>query len=232
MFSNIILAAAALSVATAQAKQIPALAQRSFIEGRQDSDDGGLDDLDPACESALSSLLPIYSSAPTPPADLTLPDDPCVTPTFTGAQAAEWTSYTSAALDWFTSHSDEVYSLVTDCPVLAAQASGALTDIPVCSSIVGGADVTGSSSSSVPAQTTAPSDGGESSTSASAGVTGSGSGPGSGSTGPTTSHSGSSSPSSTGTPTPTPNAAPRETGFVVAAAALAAAGFMGAVAAL
>ncbi|KAI1201770.1 hypothetical protein F5X97DRAFT_12460 [Nemania serpens] len=209
MLSNIFLATTVIGLAAAQ---VPAIARRDFLENRQ------TDGLDPECASAVSDISSLYSSVPTPPADLlsvTLPSDPCVTPTFTGKLQSEWATYTSEALQWYTSHSDELLSFVTACSGLV---NGAIaTGIPVCSS-----EVTGVSSPAATTTTTTPA-----THSSSSGASGSTPGPtsASSSAGPA---AGSGSPSST---VPTPNAAPRETSFVVAAA-VAAAGFMGAVAAL
>ncbi|KAI3332397.1 hypothetical protein HD806DRAFT_480438 [Xylariaceae sp. AK1471] len=209
MFSKVILAAAAIGAVTAQ---VPAIAKREFIENRQD------DGLDPACESALSAVMPLYSELPTPPADLlsmTLPADPCVTPSFTGKLGEEWSSYTSEALQWYSSHSDELNSIVTACSDIAAQA-GAITGVPVCTSGLGGLP---GATTSAPAQTTSESGSSPTTSDATKPASGSPS-----STGASSSGSPSTSSVSTG-------AAPRETGFVVAAAA-AAVGFMGAIAVL
>ncbi|KAI0458616.1 hypothetical protein F5B21DRAFT_458793 [Xylaria acuta] len=199
MVSKALLAATVIGAATAQ---LPAIAKRDFIENRQLD---GLD-VDPTCASALTAVSTLYSSLPTPPADLlsvTLPADPCVTPSFTGKLQSEWSAYTSEALVWYSSHSDELLNFVTACSGLVGDAVA--TGLPVCSSDLAGlATTTGSSSS--PAITDATSSG----------------------AGPSTGAPSSGSPSSTAS---TPNAAPRETGFVLAAA-VAAAGFMGAVAAL
>ncbi|GAP82713.1 hypothetical protein SAMD00023353_0102490 [Rosellinia necatrix] len=201
MFSKALLAATVIGAATAQ---VPALAKPDFIK-RGEFD--GLD-LDPKCESALADASTLYSSVPTPPAALlseTLPADPCVTPTFTGKLQSEWASYTSEAEAWYTSHSDELLNFVTACSGLVGDSIA--TAVPVCSTAAAGGDATTTTNTS-PAQTTGSSSNGDSSASSGPAATGSGS-----------------------SAVPTPNAAPRETGFVVAAA-VAAAGFMGAVAAL
>ncbi|KAI1109536.1 hypothetical protein F5Y14DRAFT_458072 [Nemania sp. NC0429] len=203
MLSKVLLTSAVIGLATAQ---VPAIAKRDFLENRQLDQ---LDGLDPKCASAISEVSTLYSSVPTPPADLlsvTLPSDPCVTPTFTGKLQSEWATYTSEALDWFTSHSDELMSFVTACSGIV-NAGAVPTDIPVCSSAASG--ITSSPATTTPAPT------------------GSGS-PSSSSAGADGAAASSGSPSSA---VPTPNAAPRETGYLVAAAA-AAAGLMGVVAAL
>ncbi|KAI1192086.1 hypothetical protein F5B17DRAFT_232 [Nemania serpens] len=202
MLSKILLATiAVIGLATAQ---VPAVAKRDFLEIRQTNG------IDPTCASAISDVSSLYSTVPTPPADLlsvTLPSDPCVTPSFTGKLQSEWATYTSEALQWYTSHSSQLLSFVSACSGLV---DGSLaTDVPVCSSsLSGGGGVTSSPATTTPAAPTTKSAGASGST-------------------PTPTTSGSGSPSS-----PTPNAAAsRETSFVVAAA-VAAAGFMGAVAAL
>ncbi|KAH8161675.1 hypothetical protein CIB48_g6563 [Xylaria polymorpha] len=209
MFTTKALLTAAVIGAATTAQQVPAIAKREFLENRQL--DGSLD---PACESALTAVSTLYTSLPTPAADLlsvTLPADPCATPTFTGKLESEWVSYTSAALQWYSSHSSELLDFVTACSGIidGAQATG----LPVCSSDLAGP----AASTTAPAKTTS----GSGSASTITGVSSSGAASSAGA-------SKSSSPSST---TSTPNAAPRETGFVFAAA-VAAAGFMGAVAAL
>ncbi|KAI0133005.1 infection structure specific protein [Xylariales sp. AK1849] len=179
MFTKTVAVAALVAVTSAQ---LPAVARRDFIEARQTAS------LDVACQSAIASVLPIYSELPSAPADLltaTLPSDPCETPSFTGSLSSEYSSYTSEVLVWYTSHSDELLSALASCTELSSYAS----QVPVCSSAASGA----------------------SSVSASATTT-------------------STSSASSGTATPSKNAAPRETGLV--AAVVAAAGFIGAVAAL
>ncbi|KAI1133236.1 hypothetical protein F5Y10DRAFT_229701 [Nemania abortiva] len=216
MFSKALLAATVIGAATAQ---VPAIAKREFIENRQD----GLD-LDPACESALSAVTTLYASVPTPPADLlsqSLPTDPCVTPSFTGKLESEWVSYTSAAFQWYSSHSDELNSFITACSGLVDES--AATDIPVCSTAVTG--VTSAAATTTSESQTTKSSGGSSSGSA---PTSTGAAATSSAASSSSSAAGSGSAASS---TVSTGAAPRETGFVVAAA-MAAAGFMGAVAAL
>jgi hypothetical protein len=218
MLSKVILAATAIGAVTAQ---VPGIARREFIENRQD------DGLDPACESAIDAAMPIYSELPTLPDDfasVTLPADPCVTPSFTGTLGQEWASYTSGVFAWYGSHSDELNAVITACAD-AASAAGVVPGVPVCSSDDSGlpssADAT---STAVQTTTTETSEGGSSPT-----VT-----PTSGATKPASglpSSTGASSSGAHSTSSVSTGAAPRETGFLVAAAA-AAAGFMGAVAVL
>ncbi|KAI1168397.1 hypothetical protein F5B18DRAFT_278483 [Nemania serpens] len=197
MLSKILLTTAVIGLATAQ---VPAIAKRDFLENRQTNG------LDPECASAISDVSSLYSSVPTPPADLlsvTLPSDPCVTPTFTGTLQSEWATYTSEALQWYTSHSDELLSFITACSGLVD--GSVATAVPICSSELSGVS---SPATTTPASHTTKS----------------------GESGSTPAPTGASS-SAGSSAVPTPNAAPRETSFVVAAA-VAAAGFMGAVAAL
>ncbi|KAH6659194.1 hypothetical protein BKA67DRAFT_529369 [Truncatella angustata] len=124
MFSKTFAVATFAAVASAQ---LPAIARREFlIEARQTYS------ADDACSTAIASVLPIYSEIPLPPSELqsvSLPSDPCETPSFTGTVAAEYSSYTSEVLDWYTSHSDELLSALASCTDLAAYAS----EVPVCS---------------------------------------------------------------------------------------------------
>ncbi|KAI8628178.1 hypothetical protein F5Y19DRAFT_144289 [Xylariaceae sp. FL1651] len=222
MLSKVMLTAAVIGAATAQ---IPEMAKRDFLENRQlDGADGVPDGVSPECQSAISDLMPLYSEAPTPPADLlsvTLPTDPCVTPTFTGKLESEWTSYTSAAYAWYNSHSNEFSSFIAVCSDVASDVA---TGIPVCSTELGGL----TSATSVPAQTTSESGSSSPSSPTSSGAT---TKPSSSAGSSSSSHPSSGSPSSTGTPVATPNAAPRETSLVVAVG-VAAAALMGAVAVL
>ncbi|KAI0469592.1 hypothetical protein F4859DRAFT_136041 [Xylaria cf. heliscus] len=222
MLSKTLLTATLIGAATAQ---VPAIARRDFLERRQGYGIPTDVSLDPQCATALSTVSTLYDSVPTPAADLlagTLPTDPCETPTFTGNQASEWVSYTSAAIQWYSSHSSQLLAFATACSgILDTEMA---TSLPACSSDAGAGTTTGSSSSagitSPPSSSGAGVSTGASSASGSTHASSSGA-----------SHSGASSTGSPSSSTVSPNAAPRETGFVVAAA-VAAAGFMGAVAAL
>ncbi|KAI3337914.1 hypothetical protein F4824DRAFT_94185 [Ustulina deusta] len=230
MWSKILVIAAVLGAVTAQ---IPAIAKRDFIENRQ------VDNLslDPACQSALSMVQTLYLSEPTPPADLesvTLPADPCVTPSFTGTLQSEWVSYTSELFAWVSSHTTEIDNFITACSSLVGEAA---TAYPVCSSDVTGlvsaattAAATTSAAATSAAATSAAASSAAATTSAHTTAASETSTPHA-----TTSHAvssaGASTSASPSSAVPTTNAAPRETGFVVAAA-VAVAGFMGAVAVL
>ncbi|KAH9908463.1 hypothetical protein F4778DRAFT_348873 [Xylariomycetidae sp. FL2044] len=234
-----------LLAAVASAHQIPRIAQRDFIhEIRQDGPE-----VNTGCQSALSQILPLYSSLPTPPpAILTagLPTDPCATPSLTGDAAAQYTSYSSEVLSWYTSHSAELQSALAECTQLMDYATG----VPVCSTMMGGAGgamstggaggasatMTGMEASSVAA--TAESESGSMKTKG-----GSSSSSEEGESGMMTMTGGHSmtmtmgggsmatSTDANGSIVANTNAAPRETGFVAAAGVMAAA-FVGAVAAL
>ncbi|KAI0905673.1 hypothetical protein F4823DRAFT_632559 [Ustulina deusta] len=235
MWSKILVIAAVLGAVTAQ---IPAIAKRDFIENRQ------VDNLslDPACQSALSMVQTLYLSEPTPPADLesvTLPADPCVTPSFTGTLQSEWVSYTSELFAWVSSHTTEIDNFITACSSLVGEAA---TAYPVCSSDVTGlvsAATTAAATTSAAATSAAATSAAASSAAASsaAATTSAHTTAASETSTPhaTTSHAvssaGASTSASPSSAVPTTNAAPRETGFVVAAA-VAVAGFMGAVAVL
>lgn len=125
MYAKTLTVAILAAVASAQ---LPAIARREFlVEAR------ATQALDDACQTAIANVLPIYSQIPIPPEDLqsaTLPSDPCETPSFTGTLAAEYSSYTSEVLDWYTSHSADLLSALASCSELAAYATG----VPVCSS--------------------------------------------------------------------------------------------------
>lgn len=127
MYTKQILAVAATfaAAASATANFLP-IARRDFVEARVT---GSGDD---SCSSALGQILPIYTEIPYPPQELLtvqVPTDPCVTPDITGSLAAEYTSYTSKVLGWYSQHSAELISALTGCSQLAGYA----TELPVCS---------------------------------------------------------------------------------------------------
>ncbi|KAF2973435.1 hypothetical protein GQX73_g102 [Xylaria multiplex] len=214
MLSKVLLTTAVIGAATAQ---LPAIVKRDFIENRQFDDIG----VDPTCQSALSAIQTIYSSVPTPPADLltaTLPADPCATPSFTGSLQSEWNSYTSEALQWYASHTSDFASFFTACPDLVDESA---TNVPVCSSDLAG--LGGAATTTPPAQTTGSSESASSPTVTDATTTGATESEATSSAGASSSQSPSSTVST--------GAAPHQTSFVMAAA-VAAVGFMGAVAVL
>ncbi|GAW10823.1 hypothetical protein ANO14919_001580 [Xylariales sp. No.14919] len=203
MLSQLLLVITFIGAAMAQ---LPAIAQRDFIENRQLASLS----INPTCQSVLNSISTIYAGAPTPPANLPISTitDPCVAPSFTGSLQSEWQSYETAALQWFTSHSSDFSSLKTACSDILQSVS-----MPFCSSALGELGGLPTAATTASAQTTGTAEHGSSHATAHA----------------TESHASSShSPSSS---TSSGGIAPRETGFVVAAAAVAA-GFMGAVAVL
>ncbi|KAI0549308.1 hypothetical protein F4679DRAFT_547537 [Xylaria curta] len=215
MFSKAILAATIIGAATAQ---IPAVAKRDFIQDRQLN---GVT-IAPSCSSALSAVSTLYDSLPTPPADLasvTLPADPCVTPSFTGKLQSEYVSYTSSALQWYSSNSAQLESFITACSDLVGGAVA--TGVPVCSSYLTGL------TSAVKTTTSARATGYSVSPTLTRATS---SGPVSTGASSTASRSGTSSGAPASTSAPAKGAASRETGFALAA--VAAAGVMGAVVAL
>ncbi|KAI0016910.1 hypothetical protein F4780DRAFT_635950 [Xylariomycetidae sp. FL0641] len=214
----------------AAAQRVPALAQRDvFLQARQDN--GAVaGDISDECQAALASVAPMYTELPLPPPDLlsqittmTLPADPCATPSFTGQASSEYASYTAEVVGWYASHSAELASALSACPQLESYANA----VPVCSTAAGMSGVTAAgaggagptTSGAMPMPTSGATD-------ASASMMASDMG----------GHHSSMDASATGKPSATssvvtPNAAPRETGFVMAAG-VAAAGFMAAVAAM
>ncbi|KAI0432770.1 hypothetical protein F5Y09DRAFT_300880 [Xylaria sp. FL1042] len=203
MRSKTLLITALIGATTAQ---LPTNPKRSPLESQTPQGTRGPDETALAqCSSAVSEIETLASAAPTPPADLAslrLPIDPCAPPSLTGKLQSDWSSYTSAALQWYLSHTAEFDDYFTACEGVSV-----FVEAPVvCSTDL--AALTGVTAT--PAASTGATTGADATDGA----------------------SGSASPSSTSTSS-TPNAAPRETGFVVAAAAAAAAaGFMGAVAVL
>ncbi|KAI1300569.1 hypothetical protein F5Y03DRAFT_363765 [Xylaria venustula] len=225
MFAKTLITAAIIGTATAR---FPIIADRDdSIQNRADSSARA------ECSSALSAVETLFSSAPTPPADLlsvTLPADPCVTPSFTGALATEWPSYTSAALQWYASHTSELNDFVSACEGVLSDAA-AQVGPQVCTSALVGAGVTAASTTAAAVTTTTAASVTSVASVSSASSTGAGDAITSSSAVSSAGVSGSASPSSSSSTVSTPNAAPRETGFAVVAA-VAAAGFMGAVAVL
>ncbi|KAH8911170.1 hypothetical protein BR93DRAFT_964984 [Coniochaeta sp. PMI_546] len=199
-----------------------ALAAKRDLVARQSSTDSGAS----AATSCLSGLLSIYSSLPTPPPAIVSWEesatftDPCSI-TIPASISAEFSSYESQALSWFTAHSSELYSALSQCPQYSSVAGGAGDSAPpVCTAGTGGGSGSGSGSG---AGTTTTTDASTTTTKTSGTTSATGSGSGS--------SAGSSSTTSAGAAsTQSKNAGPRETGFV--AGAVAVAGFLGVVAAL
>lgn len=124
MYTKTLAIASLVAVASAQ---LPPIVRRDFlVQARETAT------LDDACQTAIASVLPIYSEIPTPPLDLlsaTLPADPCETPSFSGSLASEYSSYTSEILEWYSSNSAELLSALASCAELSSYA----TEVPVCS---------------------------------------------------------------------------------------------------
>lgn len=172
---------------------------------------------DTAC---LTALVSVYSSIPTPPPELVSyeaahpPTDPCsysvddsIKPVFS--------SYESQVISWAKQHEGELSSALSKCPQYASLA----TEANICTTAIGGAGGSGGSAS---AKTT----GSSKTTSAGAGGSSSAAGGKSGSS----SSTGATPTGAAGSSSTSKAAAAQETGFV--AAVIAAAGFVGAVAAL
>jgi uncharacterized membrane protein YgcG len=164
--------------------------------------------------TCLTALQSLYSTVPTPPPELVKyeesnpPTDPC-TYSVPNSLTSQFTSYEMAVRSWYDQHSSEFISALSACPQFSS-----LTDAgpSVCTTpAVGGGGSGGSGGQG----------GGGAKTTANGG---SGSG-GGGRAGDTATGAG-----ATGATGTSKNAGARETGFV--AAAVAAAGFLGAVAAL
>ncbi|KAI1329763.1 hypothetical protein F5Y16DRAFT_81215 [Xylariaceae sp. FL0255] len=171
----------------------------------------------PACQSALSALANITTDEPAVPTSLyselaTISEKPCVVPTYPAAVSQALASYEAAALSWYHEHKSQFDAYESACSTsYPAQTSVTYTQTTTyssqdCSSVL-------ASLSSL-----------DSSLSASA--TGTATTTTTGGSGSSTSPAGTNAASSS-----TKNAAPRETGALNAAAALAV-GFVGVVAAL
>ncbi|ORY58120.1 uncharacterized protein BCR38DRAFT_489600 [Pseudomassariella vexata] len=151
-------------VATASAS-IPAVARRAFLATRQ------TDISDPVCIDVIASVLPLYNSLPTPPPSLvsaTFPSDPCETPSFTGELASDYTSYSSEALEWYSSNSAEIISALSACPAITKDQ----TIIPICSTLTAGDNDDSSNTESGSATATDADSEGASSTGSSAASSG------------------------------------------------------------
>ncbi|KAI1177913.1 hypothetical protein F4777DRAFT_152972 [Nemania sp. FL0916] len=238
MLSKTLLTTAAVAGIATASMQIPALAARDLVlDSRQDSGSGssgssssGSVSVPPKCEAALSAIQTL-TDEPIPPTDLATAVyyNPCTS--LTGKLSSEWAVYTADVSSWLQVHSAQFASVTSACSDLLN--SGAIpTDdgAPACST----GDVTGTGIGSGSAVTPAPTSSGSS-------APGSGSNSNANSASITaapsqSSGAGSAAPSSSSfssviSTSTTPNAAPRETSFLVAAA-VAAVGFVGAVAAL
>lgn len=192
--------------------------KREILQPRQ-----SLPDLSPSCTSAL---LGIYSGLPTPPARLVSAigadgSNPCSV-TVPSSLSSEYSSYESKISSWYSQSSDDVSSALNSCSELRSLA----TLLPVCvTSYLGGGGGAASGTG-----TDTASGASETGTDASSTTGGGGGGANSQSTdtGATSATDASATDASaTGTET---DAAPRETGYAMAA--LAAAGAIAAVAAL
>jgi hypothetical protein len=159
----------------------------------------------------LTAILSVYSSAPTPPPEIASYEsahpqtDPCSFST-PDSLSAQFSTYQSQVMSWFGAHSSELYAALSQCPIATKFA----TAVPVCTNTAAGAPKPATNTAGMTTSTTAATSAG----------TGSAVG------GSTSTASGASGASTSATK----NVGARETGMV--AAAIAAAGFLGAVAAL
>lgn len=181
------------------------LAAKRDIEARASSTS-----FDTGATACLDALLSIYSGAPTPPPEVISWEtaspitDPCQTLVIPGSISAAFSSYESAAVSWYSAHSSEIFSALSQCPQYSAVATagaGGGAAPPLCTNGAGGGGAGG-------ATVTNTQNAGTITTGTSTATT-------------TGNAAGGSS---------TKNASPRETSFV--GAAIAAAGFLGVVAAL
>lgn len=234
MLSQSLLIALAATAATAHyhgAIHPGALAAKRdlHIAARQTQTDDGSG----VATACLDGLMSIYSSLPTPPPQLVDWEetasitDPCSI-TIPASVSAAFSSYESEALSWYTQHSSEIFSALSQCPQYSSVAAGGGGAPAVCTGHAGGAGVGGGSATTTGGgddTTTSTDAAGKASTTTTPKTTGTASPTGSKSSG-----SGSSATSAGAASTKSTNAGPRETGFV--AGAVAVAGFLGVVAAL
>ncbi|KAF6826565.1 infection structure specific protein [Colletotrichum plurivorum] len=154
-----------------------------------------------SADPCLSALATVYANAPTPPPkimsyEMTAPPqtDACSV-TVPAELSAEYSSYTSQILSWVGANSASIESALSMCSTLTDMA----TEIPVCTSAIGGGSGGGGSDSK-------PTEGSKEETAAGTGTA--------------------AGASKTGSPSKVSgNAGPRETAMMAAAAA--AAGFVG-----
>lgn len=187
---SVIVAALAASAAAFDPDEALAHPQmkRALLEPRQTGLGGalgGLSDLSPSCTSAL---LGLYTSLPTPPANLGQAlrgnggggggngggggggNNPC-SANLPSSLSSDFSSYSSDVRSWFDDNSAEVSSVFSSC----SQISRYESLLPVCvSSFIGGAAAGGNSASATAtATTTDTSSGGSGASSSSTGSSGS-----------------------------------------------------------
>ncbi|KAI2620733.1 hypothetical protein GGS26DRAFT_307000 [Hypomontagnella submonticulosa] len=188
-------------IAIATATQSPDFTERDIIIEGRQKLPGIPDE---QCQKAVASAQSIYTSLPTPPPALlsmSLPSDPCATSIAFSGDAAAASKFSSYTSKVMDWYTSHSAQLQSALAPCSSLASFVAQEIPVCTSSVSSSFTTGSGAT--------PTSTGSSSVSPSSATTGA---------------AGSSS-------TAAPNAAPRETGFI-GAAAVAAMGFVGAIAAL
>lgn len=179
--------------------------------------------------ACLESLMSLYSSLPTPPPQLvsweqTASVTDLCSISIPSSLSSAFSSYETEASSWYSDHSSAIDAALSACPQYSSAAAS------MCSVTTGGAGggtatttgggnmtTTGSGASGTRMATTTGQTTGTTSSAASKSSGGA-------------SHSGSGTSGATAAASSTHNAAPRETGFV--AGAVAVAGFLGVVAAL
>ncbi|OIW28661.1 hypothetical protein CONLIGDRAFT_389627 [Coniochaeta ligniaria NRRL 30616] len=207
----LLLALAAATAVSANYHPVALAAKRDLIARQSSTDETA------AATSCLSAVLSIYSSLPTPPPEILSWEqtaaftDPCSI-SIPASIAPAFSSYESEALSWFTAHSSELFSALSQCPQESSAVGGSTPDI--CTGGAGGgggAGKTTTTDAAGNAGTTTKGTGTTAAATGSAGTAGTSTGAGAAAS----THS---------------NAGPRETGFV--AGAVAVAGLLGVVAAL
>lgn len=253
MFAQSLLLALAAATAVTANHHAPLhpghLAAKRELSARQTQ----TDDDTSAATSCLDGLMSIYSTLPTAPPEIVSWEeantitDPCSI-SIPASISSAFSAYETAAVSWYSAHSSDLFAALSQCPELSSIAGGA--DTPsVCTGAAGGA-ATGSpaqttgggddataSTGAAAAQTTTDAAGNASTTTTkAAGTTTDAAGKVSTITtkaaGTTTKAAGTGSAASSAgaASTKSTNAGPRETAFV--GAAVAAAGFLGVIAAL
>ena len=225
--------------ATVLAASVSALGHVPDILARQTGamDDGStpeLPELTEECQKAIAGLLPIYSGLPQIPSfilteaasletAMAAPEDfdPCATPDFKGDDLSQWNSYTSAALEWYSSNSETINQALSSCTELNqyTQAVAVCTNKDTEASKEGGSE-TATATTSATNTGTDTADATES-TAADDNMTDH-----MGMTMDMSMTHGGSQPTGDAGSSPTPAAAPRESGILVAAA-VAVAGVLG-----
>lgn len=221
------------ALAAAESLHAALLAARGGIELVNRQADATATGADPTgtglsdAEDCASAVLSVVTSAPTPApeyiswAATVSVTDPCHF-SVPASLSSAFSSYESAAVSWYSAHSSELASALSKCPQYSSVAGGGATPTDFCTSGGGGAGLTSADAGTTGTMTTEAGAGttGGAETTAAAGTTGAAG---------TTDASGSMTSSAAST-SATPNAGHKENGLV--GVAVAAAGFLGVIAAL